>query len=187
MILDIFRPFIGDSSQESVQLRTFSGKDNTPKAIVEASNARLRFLVVGYRLNYSPSTFTILWQTALIYVANDLIQHTEGENWYSYLLLCLYGYQRLSRSWRVARAISKALLSMAVRRTDIAIDAVHKLLADLESQYPRDLDEVRAPFPMDLDSEEEHDCLTVEHLAGQLQENMALREFTNIFDREMLN
>lgn len=117
-----------------------------------------------------------------------LFQDSNDEDWYSYFLLCLFGYQRLSHSWRVAHAISKGLLSMSLRKTSIPSDTVMRLLADIESNYPKsDKDEIRAPFVLDLDSDQEYsDSASVEHLAGQLDESVMFWEYTN-FDQTRLN
>lgn len=186
-ILDLFRPFIDDSSQKNVHLRTFSLGNNTPSTVVQASTERLKVLILSYRLNYASSMFTMLWHTALTYVANAVLQHTEDENWYYFFLLCLYGYQRLSRSWRVALAISKGLLSMTLRKTNIPASTVRRLLADLEANSRHDSQyEIRAPFTLELNSGQRNpNSVTVEQLAGQLEENIMFRSFTNFFDEEL--
>lgn len=185
-ILDLFRPFLQYTSKNT-RLTTFSYSDNTPQAVFKASTTRLKSLIISYRLNFASSTFTILWHSALTYAATALFQHTEDENWYSYFLLCLYGYERLSHSWRVARAILKGLLSMSLRKTSIPSDTVLRLLYDLENSHPKlDSDEIRAPFVLDLDSDQEYsDSASVEQLANQLEEGIMFQDFTNVFAEEL--
>ena len=171
-------------------MTTFNTNTCTPNAICEISTTRLKRLIVNYRLNYSSSNFTILWHTALIYVANALFDSDKDDNdkdkdWYSYLLLCLYGYQGLSRSWRVAEGISKGLLSMALRNGDISSTAARRILLDFENRSPdRIAGGIRAPFMLDL-----HGALskpsssTAEYLAEQFEDNVMLRDYTTLFDR----
>lgn len=177
---------MSDSDSANTTLRTFANGNTTPKTVVEASTSRLKTLIVSYRLNYAASSnSTILWHTALTYVANALLQYTEDDDWYSYLLLCLYGYQRLSQSWRVARAISKGLLSMMLRKSNIPAFNARKLLSDLETGVSKGDDgQIHAPFALDLGGgRESSESTTVERLADQLEENFMLRELTNIFDQ----
>lgn len=145
---------------------------------------RLKRLIVNYRLNYTSSNFTILWHTALIYVANALFDNDRDGDWYSYLLLCLYGYQRLSRSWRVAEAISKGLLSMALCNGDISSTAARRILLDFENRSPdRISGGIRATFMVDLHRAlSEPSSSTVECLADQFEDNLMLREYTTFFD-----
>lgn len=146
---------------------------------------RLKELILGYRLNYSSSSYTILWHTALIYVANELMKDTGDEDWYHTLLLCLYGYQRLSRSWRVARAVSKGLLSMFLLKSNMQSSTAYHILQDLEAGSPdRFPGEVRATFMLDLDrARSEPSSATVEHLAAQFEENAILKDYTTLFDK----
>ncbi|KAK2609203.1 hypothetical protein QQS21_002285 [Conoideocrella luteorostrata] len=130
------------------------------------------------------SSFTFLWHTALIYVANALLQNEKGGNWYSCLLLCLYGYQKLSRSWRVAEAITKGILSMTLRKGDISSIAARRILLDFKNRTPDSISGgIRATFMVDLDRAlSEPSSATVEYLASQFEGNAILDEYTNIFD-----
>jgi hypothetical protein len=188
-VLDIFRPFIHDALHGDQCLTTFGTNSCTPNAICERSTTRLKRLIVNYRLNHTSSTFTILWHTALIYVANAVFDNDKAEDWYSYLLLCLYGYQRLSRSWRVAEAISKGLLSMALRNGDISGNAARHILLDFENRNPdRISGGIRATFMVDLHRALlEPSVSTVECLADQFEDNLMLREYTTFFDEKKID
>ncbi|EXU95357.1 Zn(2)-Cys(6) zinc finger domain protein [Metarhizium robertsii] len=195
-VLDIFRPFINDTSHGDRCLTTFNTSSYTPNAICERSTTRLKRLIVNYHLNYTSSSFTILWHTALIYVANAVFNSNKDEDWYSYLLLCLYGYQRLSRSWRLAEAISKGLLSMALRNGDISSHNVtissasaRRILLHFENRSPdRIAGGIRATFMVDLRRAlSEPSSSTVEYLADQFEDNLMLREYTTLFDERNIN
>lgn len=140
---------------------------------------------MNYRLNYASSSFTILWHTALIYVANALLEQPHSKDWYPYLMLCIYGYEQLSQSWRVADAISKGLLSMMLRKGGMTSENAHKILRDLEKSSPDRLPgEIRATFMLDLNrAVVEPGSATVEHLADQFEDNAMLSDYTNVFDR----
>ncbi|PHH91326.1 hypothetical protein CDD83_897 [Cordyceps sp. RAO-2017] len=181
-ILDIFRPYIKSIPQGT--LRTFAHPGGTPQAVYNASIAWLKRLIFNYRSNYKTSSYSILWHTAMIYVANAILDNAMEENWYQSLLLCVYGYQRLGRSWRVAGAITKALLSMTLRKKDLSSDAARLLLRDLEnSNWSHAEGGIRATFMADLDlALSDPQSATVECLAEQFEENAMLRDYTNLLD-----
>lgn len=149
-----------------------------------SSSTRLKRLIVNYRLNYASSSFTILWHTALIYAANAILEHTEDKGWYSYLLLCLYGYRDLSRSWRVAKAISKGLLSMALRQGDLSGATARRLFRDLDTRNPDEVSEnIRATFMLDLElAPNEPELATVERLAADFEGNAMMMDYTTIME-----
>lgn len=138
-------------------------------------------------MNYVSSSFTLLWHTALIYVANAIVDGEADKNWHFYMLFCLCGYEQLSKSWRVARSISKALLSMMMQKGRISSTAARKILQDVEENSTDGIpEEIRATFMGDLGlalSRPGH--ATVEHLAHAFEENAAIQDYTNIFDPEM--
>lgn len=187
-VLDIFRPIVHDRDQRDQHLRTFQDESYSPNSTYRKSTAQLKRLIVDYRLKYVSSSFTILWHTALIYVANAILDGDHGENWYSYILFCLYGYERLSKSWRVARAISKGLLSMALRTGHMSGKAARRILRDLDrgvgvggSVDEEDGEDIRATFMLDLGAASPANS-TVEQLADTLEENADLQDFTNAFE-----
>ncbi|QUC22753.1 uncharacterized protein UV8b_06994 [Ustilaginoidea virens] len=184
-ILDLFRPFVRDRSRHDQRFRTFASSHCTARAVRETSTARLKKLMVNYSRNYGCSNFTILWHTALIYVANAVLDdEPKHQDWYSYLVFCLYGYERLSHSWRVAKAITKGLLSMTLRKGDMSAVAARRILADLESNWPSraPLGGIEAPFMLDLNRAlSEPGTASVDYLAGQLEDNILLGDYTNVF------
>ncbi|KAK5990592.1 Nitrogen assimilation transcription factor nit-4-like protein [Cladobotryum mycophilum] len=186
-VLDIFRPFVGSQSPQIRRLRTFSSQASSPDAVYAASVNQLKRLIVVFRMNHKPSTYTILWHTALIYVANAVLRRTDEESWYFYFLLCVYGYEGLRRSWRVTEAITRGLLSMALRNGDISSETARHILKDVEENTKGPAasspSEIRATFMVDLDlAWSDPGSATVEKLAENFEENVAFRDYTNIFD-----
>ena len=181
-VLDIFRPFIHDESLADQNFSTFNGGSYTPRSIYSRSTAQLKRLLIEYRLNYASASFSILWHTAMIYVANAILDD-ESEDWYYYLLVCVYGYQRLSKSWRVARAISKGLLSMAVKKAHMTGNAARQLLHALQRPDTNSvLKEIRATFMLDLGGSDSPRSSTAEHLADSFEANADLQIYTNLLD-----
>jgi hypothetical protein len=85
-ILEVFRPGMLTSSRAS-RLKTFSGTENTPESICTASVNQLKQLIVNFRLNHAASSYSLLWHTALIYLANSILFEPKGEGWFFYFLL----------------------------------------------------------------------------------------------------
>ncbi|KAK4077779.1 transcriptional regulator family: Fungal Specific TF [Trichoderma aggressivum f. europaeum] len=183
-ILDLFR-FSMSSDLKNQHLKTFTSPHSTAENVCIASARQLKQLIINYRLNFASSSYTILWHTALTYLANAVLNHPKDENWFFYFLLCVYGYERLRPCWRVTRAISTALLSMALRKGDITSPTARQLLHDINGnnsgyQLPGD---VRATFMMDLDlAKSDPESATVEKIAQDFDQNLMLQQYTNIFD-----
>ena len=184
VILDIFRPHTQIPPSERQRFRTFSNRTITPDVVCEASVAQLKHLISNYRLNYTSSGYTILWHTALIYVANAILSGNKVKNWYSDLLICIYAYESLGRSWRVATYIVKGLLSLAIEKSDMSSRTARRILNDLEERHPGQcLGPIRATFMADLNlALSDPSSATVERLAEQFEDNVLLKDFTVSFD-----
>ncbi|KAL7809059.1 N-terminal fungal transcription regulatory domain-containing protein [Trichoderma gracile] len=183
-ILDLFR-FSMTSNMKSLHLRTFTSPYSTPENVCIASARQLKQLIINYRLHFASSSYTILWHTALTYLANAILQNPKEENWFFYFLLCVYGYERLRPCWRVTQAISTALISMALGKGDITSPTARQLLRDVNDnkgyQIPGD---VRATFMMDLDlAASDPESASVEKIAQDFDQNLLLQQYTNIFDK----
>lgn len=190
IILDIFRPFIQETEQRTNRrLRTFSGKPTTPEDVCEASVLQLKHLITEYRLHYKSSKYTILWHTALIYVVNAILNDESNLNWYTDLLLCVYAYESLGRSWRVAECIAKGLLSLALRKSELSSRAARRILRDLRSGGLGQMSgEIRATFVADLNlALSNPKAATMEHLAKDFEDNVWMKDYTTIFDDEERN
>ncbi|KJZ69332.1 hypothetical protein HIM_11272 [Hirsutella minnesotensis 3608] len=167
-------------------LRTFSHPESTPEAVYAASATQLKRLIFNYRLRYKSSSYSFLWHTALMYVANATLSNPKEENRSSCLMLCINGYESLGRSWRVVETIIKALLWMTLRKEVISSDAAHRILHDLRNNNSTHIqDSIRATFMADLDlAFSDPRSATVECLAEQFEEHAALKDYTNILDEE---
>ncbi|KAG6006167.1 hypothetical protein E4U21_007277 [Claviceps maximensis] len=186
-VLDLFRPFISSGSTGEQRLRTFASNTCSPSVVFKTSTTQLKRLIVNYRMNYASSNVTILWHTALIYVVNAILETSPKDNdWYTYLLYCLYGYKSLSQSWRVAKSISRGLLSLTIRKGGMSSENARQILLDIENDNPAQVPvEIRATFMLDLDRAlSEPDTATVEYLANQFEDNVMMEKYTNIFDEE---
>ncbi|EFY84822.1 hypothetical protein MAC_09144 [Metarhizium acridum CQMa 102] len=150
-VLDLFRFSMSCPLKDS-QLRTFTNPFSSPENVCIASARQLKQLVINYRLNFTSSSYTILWHTALTYLTNAILHYPKEDNWFFYFLLCVYGYERLQPCWRVTQVISTALLSMALRKGDISSPTARRVLRDVDHDRLSDIPgEVRATFMMDLD------------------------------------
>ena len=164
-------------------MRTFTSTSVTPDAICAASVEQLKYLITNYRLNYQSSSITILWQTALIYVINAILNSPKEDNWYSDLLLCVYAYESLGRSWRVAGGIAKGLLSLIMQKSDISSHTARRILHDLERNPDQFPGEIRATFMADLNlALSDPGSATVERLAKQFEDNVLLKDYTTFLD-----
>ncbi|KID99238.1 N-terminal fungal transcription regulatory domain-containing protein, partial [Metarhizium majus ARSEF 297] len=183
-VLDLFRFSMSGPLKDS-PLRTFTNRFSSPENVCIASARQLKQLVINYRLNFT-SSYTILWHTALTYLANAILHYPKEDNWFFYFLLCVYGYERLQPCWRVTQVISTALLSMALRKGDISSPTARRVLRDVDHGRLDDIPgEVRATFMMDLDlAASDPDAATVEKMAEDFDLNMLLQQYTNIFDRD---
>ncbi|KAG7137654.1 hypothetical protein HYQ45_005060 [Verticillium longisporum] len=181
-ILDIFRPFLRDDKAKKTRLTTFSSRKSSAEAAFQASVNQLKRLIVVYRSEYQSSAYTILWHTALIYVANAVLKDTGDPEWRFYFLHCVYGYESLRKSYRLAEAIGRALLAMTLRNGDITGLEARTILQQLKQ---RGLDhpsgDIRATFMGDLELAMTNPGeAKVETLAGQFEDVALFQEFIDM-------
>ncbi|KAL6879314.1 N-terminal fungal transcription regulatory domain-containing protein [Trichoderma novae-zelandiae] len=183
-VLCLFKPCIQQFG--AAHLRTLTRSISSPDIVYAASIAQLKELIVNFRLHFASSTYTVLWHTALIYLTNELLTTPKADDWFFYFLLCVYGYERLRRSWRVTASISRALLSMALRKGGITSTTARRILKDLQTDnFGKKYGEIRATFMADLDlAESDPSNATVERQAEDFEHNAMLRDYTNILDGE---
>ncbi|EQK97635.1 N-terminal fungal transcription regulatory domain-containing protein [Ophiocordyceps sinensis CO18] len=181
-ILDIFRPFLRRPALGQNRLATFSSRDSCPRAAFEASVDQLKNLLVIYRSRHKASTYSILWHTAMIYVANAVLHEPKDPAWRFYFLHCVYGYESLRRSYRVAEAIGRALLTMTLRSGDMSSSEARRIVCQLKEKGLVCMsDEIRATFMVDLDLAMTHpDDSSVEKFAQRFEDWALFREFTNL-------
>ncbi|TIC89563.1 Nitrogen assimilation transcription factor nit-4 [Colletotrichum higginsianum] len=188
-ILDIFRPFIRISRHERLRLKTFNARYASPDAAFNASVGQLKQLIVRYRCSYASSAYTLLWQSALIYVANAVLHDTQNPEWRFYFLACIYGYESLRKPYRIAEVITRGLLTMTLRDGDITgTEARHLLKHIREAETNHEEDDVRATFMVDLDlAMTDPDAARVENLAKRFEDIALFREFTTVDDDDVRN
>ncbi|RYP51527.1 hypothetical protein DL769_010803 [Monosporascus sp. CRB-8-3] len=131
-------------------------------------------LIFEYRTNYIASTYSILWHSGLIYLANAMLRDTSNPEWRLYFLLCIYGYESLSRPYRISEVIAQGLLSMTLRDTNMSASEARKIMKDLKEcgldHVKKNMEEeVRATFMLDL-------TMALSDPVGATVENMA-KEF----------
>lgn len=69
-VLDLFRPFPYQQPETPYKLDYSSADDPTPESVCNASLNQLKHLILIFRSRYQCAALTMLWQNALLYVAN---------------------------------------------------------------------------------------------------------------------
>ncbi|KAI0541836.1 hypothetical protein GGR58DRAFT_455140 [Xylaria digitata] len=186
-ILDMWQPFIYKDAPDVGQLRTFSARDNTVDAAYAASVNQLKQLVVEYRSRYAASKYSILWHNGLIYLANAMLKGTDPE-WYIYLLLCIYGYERLSHTYRISEVIVRALLAMTMKDAQMSGTEASKIMEELKISalvhFNEGIqDEIRATFMADLTlALTNQEAANVENMANDFSDLATFQDFVHIDD-----
>ncbi|KAJ4005364.1 hypothetical protein NW752_011327 [Fusarium irregulare] len=182
-ILNILRPFTvrARDSHKPLRLRTFPYRRSSPDAAYKASVNQLKRLVVVYRENYSCSSYTMLWHTALIHVTNAILGDTRDPSWRFYLFFCVQAYGELRRSFRFAETSGRSILSMTLQQGDISAEEARKLMEQFEeNRLSKPSDDIRATFMADLNlAMTDPEGASVESLSDKFEEIALFQEFTN--------
>lgn len=184
-ILDIFRPFINKPEGQRHRFGTFSASDSSPDAVYAASVNQLKHLVVEYRTKSAASTYSILWHTGLLYLANAMLKAIEDPDRRLYLLLCIYGYEALSRPYRISEVIVQSLLSMTMRETDMPGTEAQKIINELregrlDAVKENFEEKIRATFMVDMEMAFDHpEEAKVENLAAEFDDLALFQDFLN--------
>lgn len=184
-ILDIFRPIVGRDVSQRPRLKTFTASDSSPDAAYAASVSQLKHLVVEYRSKSAASTYSILCHTGLLYLANAMLKDTGDPEWRLYLLLCIYGYESLSRPYRISEVIVQGLLSMTMRETNMSGTEAQKIINEIKegrlSNVTDDFeDKIRATFMVDMDlSLQNPEEARAENLAEKFDSLALFQDFLN--------
>ncbi|KAE9573484.1 hypothetical protein CGMCC3_g10364 [Colletotrichum fructicola] len=140
IVTDLFRPFLTPPTC-NLRLNLFSSQHATPKAVYAASVNQLKRLCLLFRLRYKKARFSGLWQTAVIYVANAMMQEATqsnvqherpGREWRFYLDLCLAGLTDLCVSFSTSGAISRAVVGMALQNGTLKSAEANRVLVELK-------------------------------------------------------
>ncbi|KAK8072433.1 hypothetical protein PG996_005781 [Apiospora saccharicola] len=188
VILDLFRPLLDRQDPEHMRLKTFSAPDSSPTAAYIASVNQLKQLIIQFRSKYESSICTMLWHTALMYVANAVLQDTDDSQWLEYLLLCIYGYETLRRHFRVAETIGRGLLTMALRNKNINSEDACNILGCLQEQGLGHANEgIRATFMGDLQlAHSNPEAATMERLASNFHDMVLFQDFIHSDSEDMV-
>ncbi|KAG5768988.1 hypothetical protein H9Q73_013688 [Fusarium xylarioides] len=157
---------------------------SSPDAAYKSSVNQLKRLVVVYRETYACSSYTMLWHTALIHIANAILGDTKDPAWRFYLFFCVESYGELRRAFRFAETIGRSILSMALQQGDLSTDEARRLMVQFEeNRLTSPSEDIRVTFMADLnlamtDPEE----ASVESLSDRFEDIALFREFTNAGD-----
>ncbi|KAI1739889.1 hypothetical protein F4680DRAFT_420475 [Xylaria scruposa] len=181
-ILDMWQPFILGQENDAPQLMTFKAQDRTPHAAYAASVQQLKQLVVEYRTRHAESTYSMLWHNGLIYLVNAMLRLTDPE-WRLYLRLCIYGYERLRRPYRLSEVVTQGLLTMIMRDTDMSGEDACKIMDELKRRslidVRDDLDtKIHAEFMVDHKlATSNPEAAKAENLASNFDGMAAVKDF----------
>ncbi|RKK65578.1 hypothetical protein BFJ69_g16156 [Fusarium oxysporum] len=182
-ILDILRPFTATarSASTSLPFKTFSCKNSSPDTAYKASVNQLKRLIIVYRKNYTAPSYTMLWHTALIRVANAILTDAKDPEWHFYLSFWIQCYENLRRSYHFAEAIGRSLLSMTLQRRDLSVDEARHMMQQFEeNRLNSSSEDIRATFMAELNlSMMDPEEATVESLANKFEDIALFREFTS--------
>ncbi|KAK0377588.1 hypothetical protein CLIM01_05067 [Colletotrichum limetticola] len=140
VVTDLFRPFLA-TEYKSQRLYSFSTQHATPEAVYASSVTQLKRLLLLYRLRYKNANYSVLWQTAVVYVANAMIQEgglslradgQPGNEWKFYLDVCLAGLEDLYASFPVFGSIAQGMVGVALRHSAIRTNKATRVLAQLD-------------------------------------------------------
>ncbi|KAK6073085.1 zinc finger protein [Seiridium cupressi] len=182
-IMDILRPHIGKSDSQRHRMRTFAAATACPDDAYTASVNQLKRLVINYRSNHQASTFSILWQNGLLYLANATLRDTRDPEWRLYFLLCINGYEALRRPYPMSGVMIQSLLSMTLLYTDMMGTEARRIMDQLNRRDLKGLvtdceDNIRATFMADLAlASKDPEAARVENLAGELEHLVAFKDF----------
>ncbi|KZL63464.1 C6 transcription factor [Colletotrichum tofieldiae] len=184
-VLDLFRPLVHHGDAIRAQLESFTSQQASPEAICLASATQLGGIVATYLQRYSSASQSFLWITALLYFANAVIRElgraADISEKLADLRTCIFGYQRLQRSFRLSYGIIRSLLSMALREGAVGSLEARAIMNDTDerAKHHRGYDEVRAPFVVDLDlGTLDPVAAHVDRLAAEFEELAIFNEFT---------
>jgi hypothetical protein len=188
VVLDLFRPFI--TGQPEQRLKTFNPQDSSPHAVYSASVTQLKRLLLVYRKSFPAATYSVLWHTAALYVANVMIHEAKvkpttvmGQDWKFYLRLCLTSYIDLYAPYPIVGIVARGLLCMAMRDGVMTVSDVLGFTRQLETNsrnHDIPVEDMKASFIVDLNLAVTNPAAArAEMLAEKFTELALLSRFTN--------
>ncbi|KAJ4181547.1 hypothetical protein NW767_014134 [Fusarium falciforme] len=123
----------------------------------------------------------MLWHTALIHVANAILDDTKDSSWRFYLPFCIQCYGSLRQSYRFAEAIGRSLISMTLQKGDLSASEARQMMQQFEgNELSQPSEDIRATFMADLNlAMTDPKEASVESLAYRFEDIALFREFIN--------
>ncbi|GKT91487.1 N-terminal fungal transcription regulatory domain-containing protein [Colletotrichum tofieldiae] len=115
-----------------------------------------------------------------------MLHETTNPEWRFYFLACIYGYEGLQKSYRVAEVITRGLLTMMLKDRHISVTEARQRLEHIRRAGKNHATgHVRATFMVDLDlAMMDPDAAKVENLAGRFEEIALFQDLTSADNRE---
>ncbi|KAK1975573.1 hypothetical protein LZ30DRAFT_605329 [Colletotrichum cereale] len=186
-VLDLFRPLVQNGNSMEVRLESFTSQHASPEAVCLASATQLGRIVITYLQKCSSASHSFLWSTGLLYFANAALREVayvaDNSKKLSELRMCIWGYGRLYRSFRLSQGIVQSLLSMALRKGLMESSEARAIIKDSDEKgkHHRGHDKIRAPFLVDLDLATVDPAVAhVDSLVAEFEELAIFNEFTVI-------
>ncbi|CAG1987873.1 unnamed protein product [Fusarium graminearum] len=104
--------FSQTTTTENISLQT-----KLTRCCLQGICEQLKRLVVAYRENHPCSSYTMLWHTALIHVANVILSDTRNPvgRFFFLFFFCVQSYDKPRGSFRFAKAIGRSILSVPLQ------------------------------------------------------------------------
>lgn len=168
--MEMFRPYIANEKQHD--FRNWSSAAPTPHALFAASIRQLKRLMLIYFATHKPS-HSIYWHTALLHVANAVLNDPGNVDSRFYFVTCIRGYAHLFTGFLVSKGIAQSLLAMALAKKAIPHQDAVQLIEELQNNdgSRRKLTDKSAGFVVDLDrAVNDPEGATVEKLSDQFEQ-----------------
>ncbi|KAH8747471.1 hypothetical protein F5883DRAFT_474402 [Diaporthe sp. PMI_573] len=139
-VLDLFRPFPHQQLQTPFSLDRFTADNPTPEGVCNASVNQLKHLILIFRSRYSCATSTMLWQNALLYVANACLPLQRGPlpnldgAWFT---ACTDALRALAPQFGIVTGIVQGILSMAILKGSIPAVEGRAIMDQLKADAER--------------------------------------------------
>lgn len=173
---------ISNESDEPFQLPHFETQRITARAIYTASINQLKRLCLAFRMTFQTASLSILSQTVLVYVANSVLvaaEHHEKAEWHFYLRMCLAALEDLYGSYRESWSVTRALLSMSLKRGAIGSEEARRIkkeMIELGQHHGHEV-EGETNWMMDLElAMSDPSAAQVSRLANQFDELLLLSD-----------
>ncbi|KAH8754767.1 hypothetical protein F5883DRAFT_431032, partial [Diaporthe sp. PMI_573] len=181
-VLDLFRPFPYQRLQTPFRLGTFAAADDsTPEDIYDASVSQLKHLILIFRSKYTCAVSTMLWQNALIYVANaclPLQQDADREKWFA---ACIDALRALAPQFSIVTGIVQGILSMAILKGCISAAEGRAIMGQLKADTEASVASSGNGFVIDLNEAAVNpSAASLDVLARAFDELAMFDEFTTV-------